>query len=317
VDAATLKNIRRYWQSHLADIISMDDIPQKPEIAILTTGTGIRLVVKCLQSNSPAFSRAEVLQQLLEHLHRDGVPLALPIRADDGSALVTHGNTSYQLLPLLSSGPPANEQERAELPLAIGTAIGRLHRSLADFTGQIAGWRLDLKRRILDEALPRLERDLDRTSLARLHLATTPLLANFSGIIADLPEQAIHGDCHGGNFLTCGATVTGFIDLDHISTGPRIYDCAYLFANWIRSHLVDGADLKLLIPEFASIFRAYDIQVSLLKQERAALPAVIAAATMMLVEYFSTQRNTEWINHYLNAIEWQSRHAQSLTDAFL
>jgi Ser/Thr protein kinase RdoA (MazF antagonist) len=315
MDVASIQAVAPYWRAHLADVVHVQAVANKPDVTLVTAGSGARLVLKALEPVPADRTRLEALQQLLEHLSRDGVPIALPIRNDDGAAVSVLGGVCYQLLPLLPSGPPASASEQEALPAAIGEAIGRLHRSLAGFPGDIPGWRLDLRTRILEQALPVLGQKLAPAARTRLDAAIATWLPAFSGLVSELPAQRIHGDCHHGNFLTSGGTVSGFIDLDHVPMGPRIYDCAYLIANWIRSHQVDGKDPALLGQVFAHIINAYASQIPLQARERAALPVVIASASIMLLEYFCINDNVIWIEYYLKSLEWQGEHAGLLAES--
>lgn len=58
---------------------------------------------------------------------------------------------------------------------------------------------------------------------------------------AGLPVQPIHGDCHGSNVLLCNGEVSGFIELDHLPTGPRLYDLAYDLADRLKWWIEDAA----------------------------------------------------------------------------
>ncbi|HEU5318243.1 MAG TPA: phosphotransferase [Chloroflexota bacterium] len=106
----------------------------------------------------------------------------------------------------------------------VGAAIARLHRALASHPEGIVSWHTVRPAQIRDRALPAARDLLADAQLAALEAAFDGVLDEVCAALAELPEQYIHGDCHGGNILIAAGDVSRSIDLDHLPLGPRIYD---------------------------------------------------------------------------------------------
>jgi Ser/Thr protein kinase RdoA (MazF antagonist) len=64
-----------------------------------------------------------------------------------------------------------------------------------------------------------------------------PFTHRLAEACTDLPVQLTHGDCNDGNVLVASEGAVGFIDIDHLPSGPRIRDLAYYLASRLHRHL--------------------------------------------------------------------------------
>lgn len=222
---------------------------------------------------------------VLRHLKTCGLPVALPEPTDDGQPFLQHGGKCYTLTPELPNAPsetaPNNRVYRN-----IGAAVARLHNALASYPDPIDSWTMDLPPRILEEALPVILRHQDAWQNEQL----IEVLETIRGPIerlSDLPSQHIHGDCHGGNILLAGDAVSGFVDLDHLPTGPRVYDlCCYL-ANDAVHYYKDPASSKAWIETAVqNLFAGYEQVNPLSGAEKDAVPYLILGFLLIKSAWF-------------------------------
>jgi Ser/Thr protein kinase RdoA (MazF antagonist) len=122
-------------------------------------------------------------------------------------------------------GHIAADDENAEHVMRAAEALGRLHRALATFPGELPDFwvKMDRCRSMLESetALPALraaDRDFLRRAFDRLRAS-----------MASLPASVvpIHGDAHLGNvFITTDGA--RWNDLDDVCVGPREWDIGWL-----------------------------------------------------------------------------------------
>ncbi|QNE17271.1 phosphotransferase [Kribbella qitaiheensis] len=174
--------------------------------------------------------------RVLLHLKEAGVSVAVPVRSNDGALYVEHRNRTYVLVPRL----PADDVEHELLPDAgdvcarIGSAIGGLHLALAEYPRVVESYEHDLLQHAFEGSRPKLPRNIrERWIDPHAEVART--------VLRGLPIQLIHGDCNSGNVLLSEGQVSGFIDLDHLPVGQRIYDLAYYLVSRVRD-LIDPVE---------------------------------------------------------------------------
>lgn len=202
-------------------------------------------VLKHLPEFPPGVGPVEEYRVLC-HLQAAGLPVAVPIVTDDGQ--IAHnadnlrtdpqvkqptGKEAYALIPLLPNDPELRESP--QLAHTIGAGIGRLDRALADCPWRVTSFADDPARQILHERYPGLP--------GELRALTTPVRDRLYRAVLDLPTQRTHGDCNVGNVLVHNGAVTGYIDLDHLPTGPRVHDLSNYLVTRLAAHIEhDDAD---------------------------------------------------------------------------
>ena len=167
--------------------------------------------------------------RLLAHLHAHDVPVAVPLATQDGSCFVARGEHRYTLSPVL----PVGGKLVAESVISrnVGCAIARLHSALAVYPYVIDSWTYDLPGRVLEECVSRCRAHLGRVYQDRFEAALSEFLPSAASMLSLGQVQRLHGDCHGGNVLIHNGTVSGFVDIDHLPLGPRLYDVGYYLAD--------------------------------------------------------------------------------------
>jgi Ser/Thr protein kinase RdoA (MazF antagonist) len=168
----------------------------------------------------------------------------------------------------------------------LGTALGRLHRALAEYPGEIHSWKMDLPKRILSEAVPVLMKYLDEAGERRLLRVVSNLREPINVFLTNLPSQHIHGDCHGGNVLFDGELVSGFIDLDHLPFGPRIWDLGYYLADWVKNHFHDPEEMERWFEILPDLVNGYAEEIDITPQERQAILYIMLGTQVIFAAWF-------------------------------
>ncbi len=260
----------------------------------------------------PSPERLEAQHRILRHLDGCGVPVAVPLLAEDGRPYAAQAGKLYTLAPEL----PCDSQPCPAGPEATwsntGQAIGRLHRALSSCPYEIESWTMDPPARILGRALPAIRARLGEPQAATLEQAFPQLLATLGSAFVDLPTQRIHGDCHGGNVLLCGGRVSGFVDLDHLPTGPRVYDLAYFLADMAKNRLGSPEQLAEWLKAPACLIAGYRQQMALTEREAKALWPGMLATQLLFVEWFLEHGDARLVTRNLDVFHWIHRHEREI-----
>ncbi|WP_152360262.1 phosphotransferase enzyme family protein [Microlunatus speluncae] len=261
-----------------ASVLGSDPIVAEPDgrVRQVTAEDGREYVLKRPMVWDPEAPRLRLAREfrILSVLQGARVPVALPVITDDGCICTERDGEFYLLLPRIPFDIDDLEQrpDAREIYRRVGEAIARMLLALADCPYPSGSYEVVLDERVgpaafplLRAADPDLARQLDRLS-PRLAAAT-----------AGLPRQLTHGDCHDGNILIREGHVVGFIDLDHLSTAPRICDVN----RWLGNRVLGAmAAPRERWPAFLTMVQAllsgFDAVSRLSRQERDALgPALL------------------------------------------
>jgi Ser/Thr protein kinase RdoA (MazF antagonist) len=322
-EADPIRDILWHWRDTVGDAPAREPLHNTGTILGITAPAGERFVLKEVAKGQPVAERLARLAaeyRVLRHLAAHGVPVAVPVPTDAGRLFVQDGAAVYTLSPRLPVGgrdpapgpapwPDPSPERRAE---NLGAAIGRLHRALAAYVGDLRSWRMDLAPEVLDVALPRLRAHLDGARAAALEAALAPLAAPLRAALTGLPEQPIHGDCHGGNILVAGGEVTGFVDLDHLPVGPKVYDLAYLLADQIKWRLDDPVYVARWLAGLPHLLAGYAREHPLSGRERQAIWFGMLATQLIFAEGAIKKGKEANVALNLDAFWWMHRHRDEI-----
>ena len=275
---------------------------------------GREFVLKRLPEYPPGVGPVEEFR-VLTYLQAAGVPVALHVVTDTGAINTVAGDRTYALFPFLPSDPGNHElgSDAAATSHAIGAAIGRLDRVLADCPWQVRSYVDDPASDILGESLAKLPAELTRV--------VAPFTDRLWAAVAGLPTQRTHGDCNTGNVLVRGTRVSGFIDLDHLPIGPRVRDLSYYLVSRLSQHLSQPEtaerDVAAMMAVLGDYVAGYQETCPLSEQELAAVVPLV-----LLVEIGSASwslygwvPNAERYRQSAQAVAWVTAHLDELTEA--
>ena len=260
--------------------------------------------------------RLDFEHNILAHLNRAGVPVANPIPTQTGATYIALDNNLYTLSQHLehdSPWPPTT----AERNFNIGQAIAKLHQSLADFKCENLGFKLWANRPgyEMQERLPWCREKLTGEDLNIIEkmVASTP--SNLLQTIDQMETQIIHRDLHGGNILLKGSQVTGFIDCDHFSIGPRVYDLAYLAGQIIRFTFVTPPKPRIenWCDLMTGVLSGYAANSTITPEERHVLPHLFREVVLMFISmYCKNSRGSLPLETELSALHWLNENQTRL-----
>ncbi len=164
--------------------------------------------------------------ELLDVLHRAGLPVPYALRTDRGDALRSLAEKPALLQPRLPGKhvTAPNPHHCAE----VGRLLARLHLATRD---QILERRSDRGLDWMQQEGPSLALSLgeDQLPLLRDGLAE---IAELKPKILALPRANLHADLFRDNVLFDGNHLTGVIDFYNACSGPMLYDLAIAVNDW-------------------------------------------------------------------------------------
>lgn len=279
---------------------------------------GREWVLKHLPNVPPGVGPVEEYRVLC-YLEAAGLPVAVPIVTDDGTIAFNAdnlrtdpretqptGDQAYVLIPLLPSDPELHESP--QLAHTIGAGIARLDRALAQCPWQVVSFTDDPARQILGNRYARLPQEL--------RALTAPLCDRLCSAVVDLPSQRTHGDCNVGNLLVDHGAVTGYIDLDHLPTGPRIYDLANYLITRLKAHMDHGDPeaMTALLPHYVT---GYHATYALNERELAAVVPLMLTFALHLADWHLHSQVPDPVAYQRDrrAIEWLTPRYDDLARA--
>lgn len=229
------------------------------------------LVFKIAHPNDPP-TLIDLQSRAMEHVRSAdrGIPVQHVVPTRDGALAADVDGRTARVLTWLDGEPLLDSPKTPQLLEHAGRMLGRLNRALADFEHPAADRELawDLPQ------LPALRAHASST----LHLEVIDRFAlEVSPALAGLPHQVIHNDGHPGNLLVDPAApdeVAGILDFGDTVRTARVCDLAVALA-----YLVPDAPRPW--PDVEAFTAGFESEVPLLDEERALLPMLIAARTIM------------------------------------
>ena len=226
---------------------------------------------------------------LLDHLDARGLPVPPAIKDRAGVAIQElEGRPAclIRFLPGVSVSHPTPAQARAA-----GTAMGQMHRAVADFaldrpnTLGVNGWQPLFERCRAD--LHRIDPDLE-DEIARGLDGTLPFW-NTGG-----DRSVIHADLFPDNVLMRGDLVGGLIDFYFACTDLRLYDLAVMHSAWS----FDARGERHDAPIGRALLDGYQEAFGLLEGDRRQLQVLAMGACIR----FALTRAWDWLNTPADAL---------------
>jgi Ser/Thr protein kinase RdoA (MazF antagonist) len=213
----------------------------------VSCGTGATHILKNWGRRDPGLEeRVAFYQEVMRHVSADGVPVEIAVSTVHDQHLYRHDGEAWWLTGVLENDPiPLHAPADLDaMQRAYGRAIAGMHRALASYPVERARqrtWSKDIGQEVVTSALPTIRKLLPAELRADFEALIMPHESEMARRLTGLPVQLIFYDCHHGNILRVGTRVTGFVDADHLSIGPRIWDLFYFIAQGISDIRRDHA----------------------------------------------------------------------------
>lgn len=193
---------------------------------------------------------AEFELKLNEQLHDAGLPVALPVRRDDGGLFVDYQGKPFAVYERLQGEVYCQKMVTSEAAFAIGEALAKVH--VAPLGGlTISPSRFGFPQ--IEERLKRVE-DAGRTELSAAAERIRQLsLSLEKERCPDLPKGLIHGDLFRDNALVMEGRVSGLLDFESASEGPFVYDLMVTLLAWCFGDGLDSVLARSMVEGYQTV----------------------------------------------------------------
>ena len=284
----------------------------------------VPLILKNIgQDNPQVRARFEFEYEVLRHLDRSGIAVAAPISNREGEFFAARDGHLYTVSPYLTADNSWLALDFAGLKRLnrnCGAAIATLHTALAAFPAEDLEnrtWKTVLPDSFLEHWVPTIQQTIAPQERAEFDAIIAALSADMRATTENLPIQLIHRDCHHGNLLVHGDQVSGFIDCDHFSLGPRVFDLAYFIVHMIKQHVADQKRTSEWFDLFPVVIQGYEAESPLREEEKRALYYVMLGILIMFAGWFFETERFANAQSELEAIRWLYRHRQKICDRIM
>lgn len=248
---------------------------------------------------------------ILHHLNAADIPVAIPLKNRDGQIVTLYNEHLYILIPYLSNGSrPTTTKDRLMRYRNCGIAIAKLHLALRTFPIERFGeklWETEpataMFRNISD-----IRAHIDGERSTAFEAFVPEMTEIMKAALEGLEMQLIHRDCHPGNVLVDGTTVTGFVDCDHLSLGSRIVDLAYFTIHFVMRQTADKDRCLAWLEEFPVLLEGYEEVSELSDRERTAFPYMMVFVILLFAAFQFKNKNEADAYHQLDTLEWVHAH---------
>lgn len=261
------------WDRHGSTSAALVTRPDEPDL-VLTSGS--------------LAGTADQLRQraaIVDHLAGQGLPVGAPVRTGAGDPFAVVDGAVYMLAPRLT--PPTGADGVPTLAgwRTVGAQLAALHSALATAPPGLESWHVDLAARLRgDEAVVVRAR---KNGTVPANTGTAIDVDAILRRLPPLPEQRLHGDCHGGNLLLCAEGLYGIVDLDHLPVGPRVYDLGYYCADLVKNRQYFPDEIVSVV---GSVVSGYHAASPLSSAEADAVVACMVVTEFQFVRFFLEDR---------------------------
>lgn len=316
--------IRRYYD--LGDV----GVPRPVEAAhqrrhrkMVVDTTAGRFLVKTYKRDPVVLDALSFQHRLSDHLHANGVPVAVIQRARDGRGIVEVDNWAMELQQFVDA-----TSMLITMPTLITSAkaLGEFHRVCREVPcppRDARMWRFsDVPRSSFQQLFETARKEKDTPALVEqcnnialfLHDAAKELsIEKRSAFETGL----IHGDWHGGNLLFHGKRLMAIVDLEFAGDGCYLEDISYAMSNLC---LRATPDTDRLHDRANALLDHYQMSRSLSFAEMVALYYAVGVKHIATVSYQIVQQKglvagctaTQWMEILAAQCVWLAERARAV-----
>ncbi len=319
-DQDVLRKVLEHWGTGVVD--SIEEVAASGVYAI-GMRNGDRAILKRIGEDSPDLAQRHVFcHDVLKHLSAHSVPVAVPIPDTEGNTLSRHGQYLYVLLPhvqherLETGGDPA---VLGRCMSNTGQSFALLHEALGQFPRERIGeyvWRAPLSAEIVNYRSRQVLQYLTGEEQVRFSAMFLEAVPRMCEAFVELPEQLIHRDCHCGNVLFRDCEVVAFVDCDHFSVGPRVFDIGYFITSLVTYHplgMLEPTRWLEAVPLFLSGYRRH---VALAPSELGALYDAALSTPLQISGWLFENGMPDLARKLLNTFAWMHEHQAETRASF-
>jgi Ser/Thr protein kinase RdoA (MazF antagonist) len=285
---------------------------------------GPALLLKRIGADEEAVARRFAFEcDVLEHLQARGVPLGLPMATRMGGRSVARDGILYTLSPFLRSenrGLSLDREALRRLNRNCGRAIGLMDEALAAFPSEGLSertWRTRYPEDLHERWIPSVRAGLSGRDIGGFMALMDEALPEMDAALRGLEGQLIHRDCHHGNVVVEGEDVSGFVDFDHLSLGPRLFDPAYFIAHMIKGGRGSEGWEEEFFDLFPAVLRGYAEARGVRPREALAIPPLMEAMFIMFAGWSCELGRPADALAELESLAWVHRNRLRIVEAAL
>lgn len=213
-----------------------------------SAGHELSLFARLFEEQAEAGAEFELL--LNEQLSDSGLPVARPIRTDDGALCCSYLGKPFAVYERLEGEVSCQARVNGARCFAVGQTLARVH------VAPLSGLALEPSRFGFEQI---------RERLARVQLSGRPSLLPVVEELrqgcdqleakrdATLPQGLIHGDLFRDNVLLSGDTVAGLLDFESASRGSYVYDLMVTILAWCFGSQLEPDLVRAMLQGYASV----------------------------------------------------------------
>jgi Ser/Thr protein kinase RdoA (MazF antagonist) len=310
----------------ILDIVTAWDVPVSGQVEMicpegiyrLSSERGDELILKEIGTfDDRSLGQLAFEYEVLLHLQAAGLPVAVPLPDRLGRLAVPWREHLYTLSPCLpNDGATLALAGRHRLLRNYGATIAQMHRALATFPqDRLPDWigRVELASEVLDTGFPIILPYLEGRQAEEFQAMAAGLARTMPIAFKQLPQQLIHRDCHAENLLSCGTEVTGIVDWDHLTIGPRILDVAYFAVQLAKRQVRNPEAMARWLDDLPLLLAGYEAEIALLEEEKAAFPYVLVSVPVLFAYWaIETGHGDDYIQTELDTIAWLHRNLEEV-----
>lgn len=225
--------------------------------------------------------------KLLLCLQRQGLPVSVPLLTDSGLPYAEDSGKVFCLYPRLPGVEAVDHYSEGSQRRAYhyGSAIAALHRALLNCDSLEGFSGMDLIGQIVTWAIPSARENQHHLDVA----FSDSLIERFEKFGATtyrlLPKQLSHRDIHPGNMLFDKGKLTGIVDFEMVTRGPRVFDLCYCGTSVLISGITDSRKRERWGEIFTSILDGYESSGKITKEEYSSIFEVLIAIELIFMAY--------------------------------
>lgn len=238
---------------------------------------------------------------ILLELHKRGLPVAAPVPTRFGELTVFHTDNNYYLTPFLTGSVMEDHfhsgfEQRSH---SFGRALAKLHAALRQIS--VPGSLKDMN---LLGQVQVCETEVRARGMNGAIIITLTETVDALRRLAPLPTQLIHRDAHAANVLFTDNEVSGWLDFELTTIGPRLFDLCYYSTSLLMNALHDAERSELWFSVLRNLVSGYQEVDRLTENECAALPYVLLAIEAVFIAYSLRIDDSAGVMQNLHALAW-------------